>query len=72
MNNKGPDQPPHPRSLISAFVVHCFDSIISLDSIAKISRLASFWAAQADLCLARSETPEDTFCYVAAQMYVDS
>ena len=38
-NNKGADQPAHPRSLISAFVVHCLDSIISLDSIAEISRL---------------------------------
>ena len=38
-NNKGADQPAHLRSLISAFVVHCLDSIISLDSIAKISRL---------------------------------
>ena len=35
-NNKGADQPVHLRSLISAFVVHCLDSIISLDSIAKI------------------------------------
>ena len=38
-NNKGTDQPAHPRSLISAFVVRCLDSIISLDSIAEISRL---------------------------------
>ena len=38
-NNKGADQPVHPRSLISTFVVHCLDSIISLDSIAEISRL---------------------------------
>ena len=38
-NNKGADQPAHPRSLISAFVVHCLDSIISLDSISEISRL---------------------------------
>ena len=38
-NNKGADQPAHPRSLISAFVVHCLDSIISLESIAEISRL---------------------------------
>ena len=38
-NNKGADQPAHPRSLISAFVVRCLGSIISLDSIAKISRL---------------------------------
>ena len=38
-NNKGADQPAHPRSLISASVVRCLDSIISLDSIADISRL---------------------------------
>ena len=36
-NYKGADQPAHPRSLISAFVVRCLDSIISLDSIAEIS-----------------------------------
>ena len=36
--NKGADQPA-PRSLMSAFVVPCLDSIISLDSIAEISRL---------------------------------
>ena len=39
VNNKGADQPAHPRSLISTFVVRCLDSIISLDSIAEISRL---------------------------------
>ena len=38
-NNKGADQPAHPRSLISAFVVRCLDSIISLDSIAEIASL---------------------------------
>ena len=38
-NNKGADQPAHPRSLISAFVARCLDSIISLDSIGEISRL---------------------------------
>ena len=27
-NNKGPDQPAHPRSLISTFVVYSLDSII--------------------------------------------
>ena len=37
-NNKGTDQPVHPRSLISTFVVRCLDSIISLDAIAEISR----------------------------------
>ena len=38
-NNKGADQPAHPRSLISTFVVRCLDSIMSLDSLAEISRL---------------------------------
>ena len=48
-NNKGADQPAHPRSLI----FRCLDSIISLDSIAEISRLyLASVAAQAGLCLA--------------------
>ena len=38
-NNKGADQPAHPRSLISTFVVHCLDSIIPLVSIPEISYL---------------------------------
>ena len=67
-NNKGADQPAHPRSLISAFVVRCLDNIISLDSIAEISRLyLASVAAQAGLCLTWSETLEDTFCRVVAQ-----
>ena len=41
-NNKGADRPVSPHSLISTFVVRCLDSIISLDSIVEISRLASF------------------------------
>ena len=68
-NNNSADQPAHPRSLISAFVVRCLDSIISLDSIAEISRLyLASVTAQVGLCLAWSETPEDTFCRVAAQI----
>ena len=59
----------HARSLISAFVVRCLDSIISLDSIAEISRLQlASVAAQAGLCLAWSETPEDTFSCVVDQI----
>ena len=44
-NNKGADQPAHPRSLISAFVVRCLDSVMSLVSETKISSLmlASFF-----------------------------
>ena len=69
-NNKGADQPAHPRSLISPFVVHCLDSIISLDSIAEISRLQlASVAAQAGLCLAWSETIEDTFCRGVSYIY---
>ena len=68
-NNKGADQPAHPRSLSSAFVVHSLDSIMSLDSIAEISRLLlASVAAQTGLCLAWSETPEDTFYRVVAHM----
>ena len=61
------DQPVHPRSLISTFVVHCLDSVMSLVSVTKISSLMlASVAAQAGLCLAWSETPEDTFCCVVA------
>ena len=68
-NNKGADQPAHPCSLISAFVVHCLNSIISLDSIPKISRLQlASVAAQAGLCLGWSETPEDTFSHGMAHI----
>ena len=68
-NNKGADQTLHPRSLSSAFDVHCLDSIISLDSIAEISRLYLVSVAeQAGLCLAWSETPQDTFCHDEAQI----
>ena len=45
-SNEGVDQPVHLRSLISAFVVHYLDSIISMLAKYKISRLASLcsWA----------------------------
>ena len=38
-NNKDADQPAHPCSLISAFVVCCLDSIISLVFISETSSL---------------------------------
>ena len=37
-NNKDADQPAHLRSLISAFVVRCLDSIKPLLAVAEISR----------------------------------
>ena len=36
MDNKDADQPAHLRSLISTFVVHCFDSIIPILAKSKI------------------------------------
>ena len=36
--NKDAEQPAHPRSLISTFVVHCLDGIIPALAIYKISR----------------------------------
>ena len=37
-NNKGADQPAHPHSLISAFVVRSLGNIMSLVSRSEISR----------------------------------
>ena len=71
-NNKGADQTAHPRSLISAFVVHCLDSIMTFVSVNKISSLMlASVAEQAGLSLTWSETPEDTFCHDEAHMYVN-
>ena len=59
------------RSLISAFVAWCLDSMMSLVSVTKISSLVlASVAAQAGLCLACSETPEDAFSHDVAHMYV--
>ena len=61
-NNKGTDQPAQPRSLISAFVVRCLDSIISLVSISEISRLQTVSVAeQAGWSLPWLETPKTGF-----------
>ena len=37
-NNKGADQPTHPRSLISTFIVRCLDSMICILALSKVSR----------------------------------
>ena len=67
-NNKGVDQPAHPRSLISAFIVRCLDSVTSLVSVTKISSLMlASVAEQASLSLTWSETPEDTVSHDEAQ-----
>ena len=61
-NNKGADQPAHPRSLISTFAVRCLDSIIPLVSISEISsRYLASIAEQTGLSLTWSDIPEDRF-----------
>ena len=66
-NNKGADQPAHLRSLISAFVVRCLDSVMSLVSVIKISSLMiASVAEQASLSMTWSETPKDTFSHEEA------
>ena len=68
-NNKGADQPAHLRSLVSASIVHCLDSVMSLVSVIKISNLMlASVAEQAGLSVTWSETPEDTFFYDEAHM----
>ena len=68
-NNKGADKPAHPRSLISAFVVYCLDSVMCLVSVTKISsRMLASVAEQANLSLTWSETTEDTFSRDRAQL----
>ena len=68
-NNKAADQPAHPCSLISTFVVRCLDSVMSLVSVTKISSLMlASVAEQASLSLTWSETPEDTFSHDEAHI----
>ena len=68
-NNKGADQPAHPRSLISAFVVRCLDNVMSLVSVTKISSLMlASVAEEASLSLTWSETPDDTFSHDEAHL----
>ena len=70
-NNKDADQPAHPRSLISAFVIPYLDSVMSLVSVTEISSLMlASVAEQASFSLTWSETPEDTFSHDEAQMYI--
>ena len=71
-NNKGADQPAHPRSLISTFVVRCLDtcSIIPLVSISKILSLClASVAAQAGLSLTWSQTPKVVFLVTSLILY---
>ena len=69
-NNKGADQPAHPHSLISTFVVRCLDSIMALVSISEISRFELVVVAeQTGLSHTWSKIFEDTFSHDEAQMF---
>ena len=69
-NNKSTDQPANPRSLISTFVVRSQDRMIPLVYISEISRFQLVSVAeQVSLCLAWSETPEDTFSHGVAHIH---
>ena len=61
-NNKGADEPAHPCSLVSTFVVHYFDSMICILAITKVSRfLLGSVADQAGLNLTWSKNHKNTF-----------
>ena len=61
-NNTGADQPAHPRSLISAFVIRFFESIICKLATGEISVfLLVSVAEETGLKLALAETPKTGF-----------
>ena len=64
MNNTGADQPAHPRSLISAVVIHLLESIISRLAASGISIFKLVAVAWAHF----TGNPEDRFCRNEAQM----
>ena len=68
-NNKGADQPAHPRSLISAFVIRCLASIVPILAKSKISRLQlASVAEQAGLSYLVAN-PKNTFSHDMAQLW---
>ena len=70
-NNKNADQPAHPHSLISTFVIRCLPSIISILAKCKISGLyLASVAEQAGLSHTWSQTPEDRFSRDKAEICI--
>ena len=70
-NNQGADQPAHPRSLISAFVVRCLESIIPLLHIAEILRPYLASSAEQTGLSYLVENPEDSFSRDVVQVPTD-
>ena len=69
-NNKDADQPAHPHSLISAFVVRCLDSMISELVKPKISRLYLVSATEQAGLSYLVGNPEDRFSGDEAQLFL--
>ena len=71
--NKDANQPAHPCSLISALVVCCLDSIITLLEIAKMSSLYLVSVTeQVSLSLIWSQTPKTGFLMTWLNYYPGS
>ena len=70
-NNKGADQPAHPRRLISAFVIRFLGSIISKLATCEISIFKQVSVAEETGFDSRFVgNHEDRFCRVEAQLYM--
>ena len=68
-NTKGADQPAHPRSLISTFVVHCLDSMIYILAISTVWGLKpASVTEQTGLNFIWSKIFEDTFSHDVAHI----
>ena len=69
VNNKGAEQPAHPCSLISTFVVRCLDSMICILAVSKVSRFQlTSVAEQVGLNMTWSKIPQDMFSRDVAHM----
>ena len=65
-NNKDTDQPAHPRSLISVFVIRCPDNIMPLVSLSEITSLLLASVAAQTLV----ENPEERFSHDVVQLCI--
>ena len=73
VNNTGVDQPPHPRSLISAFVFRFLESITSKVAINEISAFVLVSVAeQAGLNLTLSKIPKTGFLVLRPNYHKDN
>ena len=65
-NNKCADQPAHPCSLLSTFVVRCLDSTVCILAITKVSRFFCSWTGWFESYLVAN--PEDRLSHDVAYM----